>query len=84
MTDSKKVQILKTKSEVMGDFIIKQLKKAPESTIQRLRLWRLYTVSPLFKSTDTSAIMSTVIKTLMNNGKVEIVFIENKKCIKLR
>lgn len=68
----------------MEAFITKTLKKSEKQTLLRSRLWRLYSVSDKCLPTDTSALMSTAIKTLLNNGKVDIVFINEVKHIKLK
>lgn len=71
-------------SKRMEPFIIKTLKKADDNRLLRSRLWRLFSVSDEYQPTDTSALMSTAIKNLMNNGKIEIVFIKESKYVKLK
>lgn len=74
----------KSRQKHFAIWIIKQLKKAEESTISRQRLWHLFRVDSIYEVTDTSASFSGALKTLLNNGKIEIVFVDNIKSVKLR
>lgn len=64
-------------------WIVKKLKKQEDDTMTRARLWHFYRVDPSWLDTDTSAGFSVALKTLLNNGKAVIVFIDNVKCVKL-
>jgi hypothetical protein len=68
----------------LSSWIIKKLKKAEGNTIGRQLLWRLYTVDPNMIPGSTSAAFSVALKTLLNNGIVEITFINNVKHVKLK
>ena len=74
----------KSRQKHFANWIVKQLKKADGNTMSRQRLWHLYRVDPSSEITGTSAGFSVALKTLLNNGKVEIVFVQNIKSVKLR
>lgn len=74
----------KSRQKHFANWIVKQLKKAEGNTMSRQRLWHLFRVDPSYLSTDTSAGFSVALKTMLNNGKVEIVFVDNVKSVKLR
>ena len=65
-------------------WIIGQLEKEKKCTISRQRLWHLYRVDPCCEDGDTSAGFSVALKTLLNNGVVDIVYVDNIKSVKLR
>lgn len=75
--------MLTPRQEHMANWVVKQLKKAPENTISRQRLWRLYRVDKDTHVEDNSAAFSGALKTAMSNGKIQVVFIDAVKHIKL-
>jgi hypothetical protein len=74
----------KSRQKHFINWILKQLKKSELNIMSRQRLWHLYRVDPTYEATDVSAGFSTAIKTLLNNGKIEIIFVDNIKSVKLR
>ena len=74
----------KSRQKHFAVWIVKQLKKAEGNVLSRQKLWHFYSVDPSYEATDTSAGFSVALKTLLNNGKVEIVFVSNVKSVKLR
>lgn len=74
----------KSRQQHFANWIVKQLKKSEDHTMSRQRLWHLFRVDPSYEVSDTSAGFSVALKTLLNNGKVEIVFVDNIKSVKLR
>ena len=74
----------KSRQKHFAVWIVKQLKKAEGNVLSRQKLWHFYRVDPSYEATDTSAGFSVALKTLLNNGKVEIVFVNNVKSVKLR
>lgn len=75
---------LHSRQKHFSQWILKQLKKAEGNIMSRQRLWHLYRVDSTYEETDTSAGFSVALKTLLSNGKVEIVFVENVKSVKLK
>jgi len=73
-----------SRSQIMGNFIVKELKKAPNNCMIRSKLWKLFSLSHHFNDDDSSALMSIAVKNLLNNAKVEVIFIDNKKYVKLK
>lgn len=74
----------KSRQKHFATWIVKQLKKAEGNVMSRQRLWHLFRVDPSYLPTDTSAGFSVALKTMLNNGKAEIVFVDNIKSVKLR
>lgn len=74
----------KSRQKHFANWILKQLKKAEKNTVSRQKLWHLFRVDPSYEPTDTSAGFSVSLKTLLNNGKIEVVFVEDIKSVKLR
>jgi hypothetical protein len=74
----------KSRQKHFANWIVKQLKKTEGNTMSRQRLWHLFRVDPSYEASDTSAGFSVALKTMLNNGKVEIVFVDNIKSVKLR
>jgi len=74
----------KSRQKHFAVWIVKQLKKAEGNVLSRQKLWHFYRVDSSYEATDTSAGFSVALKTLLNNGKVEIVFVSNVKSVKLR
>jgi hypothetical protein len=67
-----------------ANWIIKKLKKADDFTMSRKRLWDFYKTDDSYVESDTSAGFSVALKTLLSNGKVEVLFIGKTKAIKLK
>jgi len=67
-----------------SQWIIKKLKKSENFTLSRKRLWEFYKTDETYLETDSSASFSVALKTLLSNGKVEIVFAGKTKMVKLK
>lgn len=68
-----------------SEWILATLKTAPGLKLSRQRLWHLYRVDPSFQpTTDTSAGFSVALKTLLSNGKLEVIFENEAKTIRLK
>lgn len=67
-----------------ANWILKKLKKSDDFTLSRKRLWEFYKADETYLETDSSASFSVALKTLLSNGKVEILFIGKTKAVKLK
>jgi hypothetical protein len=72
------------KNDKVAVWILKELKKQEDGMMVRSKLWKIYSLSKEFETGETSVLISNVCKNLLNNGKIEVIFVEGKKCFKLR